>query len=118
MNDPQASAPPLRFADAERLNPYQLLLDLHDHALGRSADPDQDEVLAELALAAAVVAWGGRWEPLTIHGALRAGSGLADIPAAAGLDQPEGGPRRPTWAHGPTPLSVRGGPRPGVGGAA
>ncbi len=85
MNSAATSAPPVRFADAERINPYQLLLDLHDHALGRSAVPDRDEVLAELALAAAVVAWWSRWQPLTIHAALRAGAGLADIAAAIGF---------------------------------
>src|SRR5204862_8324920 len=46
MNDARASAP-LRLADAERVNPYQLLLDLYDHAPGRSTASDQEEVLAE-----------------------------------------------------------------------
>jgi len=48
---------PLRLADAKRINPYQLLLDLHSHAPGRSTCFQNDEALAELALAAAVVAW-------------------------------------------------------------
>jgi len=51
---------PLRLADAERINPYRLLLDLRSHALGRSTCSDTEEVLAELALAAAVVAWWSR----------------------------------------------------------
>ena len=110
MNDTGPSAPPVRFADAERLNPYQLLLDLHDHALGRSTDPAQEEVLAELALAAAVVAWWSRWQPLTIHTALRAGSGLADITAATGLDQHEVVRRWRTWTEVQTRLIIGGRP--------
>ncbi len=114
MNHPHASVPPLRFADAERLNPYQLLLDLHDHALGRSSVPDEEEVLAELALAAAVIAWWSRWQPPAIHAALRAGAGLADITAATGLDQHEVVRRWRTWTDVQTGLVIGGGPSPDV----
>ncbi|MEU7876141.1 hypothetical protein [Dactylosporangium sp. NPDC049140] len=53
--------PPVRYVDAERINPFRVLLDLHDHATRRPAAPRPDDVLAELALAAAVVSWWTRW---------------------------------------------------------
>lgn len=56
--------PPIRFVDAEKVNPFQVLLELHDHAIGRPATPSWHDVLAELALAAAVVSWWSRWQPI------------------------------------------------------
>jgi hypothetical protein len=65
---------PTRFEEAEMLSPFQFLIDLHDHALSCSPDPAPDGALAELALAAAVTVWWSRWQPMTIHAALRAGA--------------------------------------------
>jgi hypothetical protein len=82
-----AENPPTRFTDAERINPYRVLDDLY--SLHRPVPPTQDSALAELALAAAVVSWWSRWQPLMIHKALQAGANLADIAAATGLDADE-----------------------------
>ena len=56
--------------------------------------------LAELALAAAVMSWWSRWQPVTIHAALRTGADVADIAAATGLD-----PQRWSAAGGRGPMS-------------
>jgi hypothetical protein len=42
----------VRFADAEKINPFQLLVDLHDHVIARPAKVGRDDTLAELALSA------------------------------------------------------------------
>jgi hypothetical protein len=84
MTSPKLAGPPVRFADAEKINPFQLLVDLHDHVLTRPAKPRCGDALAELALSAAVVSWWTRWQPSLIHAALRAGADLADIAAATG----------------------------------
>ncbi|MFV2103698.1 hypothetical protein [Micromonospora sp. LOL_024] len=87
MNPARPAEPPTRFADAEEINPFKLLLDLHDRALARTAGRGRaDAVLAELALSAAVVSWWARWQPSVIHAALRAGADLADVADATGLD--------------------------------
>lgn len=79
MNPGHPTEPPVRFADAKEINPFQLLLDLHDHAVALTPESGLDDVLAELALPAAVVSWWTRWQPSTIHSALRAGADLTDI---------------------------------------
>ena len=104
--------PPLRLADAERINPYQVLVDLHDHALGQPARSTREGALTELALAAAVVAWWSRWQPLTIHAALRSGADIVDIAAATGLDEEEVLRRWRRWTDVQTALMIGG--RPGV----
>jgi hypothetical protein len=101
---------PVRFVDAERINPFQVLIDLHDHALGHSPEPSRDEALAELALAAAVVSWWSRWQPITIHAALRSGASLADIAAATGLDAQEVVRRWERWTDVQTRLDIGGRP--------
>ena len=80
---------PVRFADSEQRNPFRLLLELHDHAVGGPALPSWSDILAELALAAAVVSWWSRWQPVSIHAALRAGADLADMAAATGVEPVE-----------------------------
>ncbi len=50
-HEPDAPAP-VRLVDAERINAYQLLSDLHDHALAHSLAPTREQALGELALAA------------------------------------------------------------------
>ncbi|MET7398935.1 hypothetical protein ABZS66_36195 [Dactylosporangium sp. NPDC005572] len=80
---------PTRFVDAEQISPFRVLLDLHDRAIGRPATRSRHDVLAELALAAAVVLWWTRWQPMSIHAALRAGADLADIATATGLEPAE-----------------------------
>ena len=92
---------PTSYASAEQINPYQLLINLHDHAITRPAEPSSTDLLAELALAAALVTWWRRWQPAMIHAALRASAGIADITAVTGLDPAEG--RRPVAPLGDGP---------------
>ncbi|MGC5052839.1 hypothetical protein ACLQ2S_15460 [Micromonospora sp. DT48] len=86
MNRARPTEPPVWFADAAEINPFQLLLDLHDQAVARTPGTGLDDVLTELALSAAVVSWWTRWQPSMIHTALRAGADLTDIAKAIGLD--------------------------------
>jgi hypothetical protein len=104
--------PPVRFADAERINAYQLLLDLHDHALDHYLAPSRDDALAELALAAAVVSRWSSWQPIMIHAALRVGADLADIAVATGLDSDEVVRRWQRWTDVQTRLAI--GERPAL----
>lgn len=99
---------PTRFTDAEKINSFQLLTALHDHALVCSAEPRPDSTLVELALAAAVVAWWSRWQPTTIHAALRAGASVADVAAATGLDEAEVVRRWTRWTDVQTRLVIGG----------
>ncbi|MCT2277821.1 hypothetical protein M3G91_09305 [Micromonospora chalcea] len=110
MNPTRPSKAPVRFADAEKINPFQLLLDLHDHAVTRTAESGLDDVLAELALSAAVVSWWTRWQPSTIHTALRAGADLTDIAKATGLDAGEVVDRWRRWVDVQTRLDIGGRP--------
>jgi len=102
--------PPIRYLDAERINPFRVLLDLHNHATRQPAVPRPDDVLAELALAAAVVSWWTRWQPMSIHAALCAGADLADIAAATGLDSAEVVRRWQRWTDVQTRLLIGGRP--------
>jgi hypothetical protein len=104
---------PTRFDEAEKINPFQLLIDLHDHALSRAPGPAPDGALAELALAAAATAWWSRWQPITIHAALRAGANVTDVAAATGLDETEVARRWTRWTDVQTTLVIAG--RPSVG---
>ncbi|MEU5552838.1 hypothetical protein ABZ738_23975 [Micromonospora sp. NPDC047793] len=106
--------PPTHFDDAEKINTFQALIDLHAHATGRPLQPSRSEALAELALSAAVVAWWSRWQPIMIHTALRAGTDLTDIAAATGLDVDEvihrgsgGLMSRRAWSSADTLCSIR-----------
>lgn len=110
MNPARPSDPPVRFADAEEINPFQLLLDLHDHAAARTPGSGLDDVLAELALSAAVVSWWTRWQPSMIHTALRAGADLTDIARATGLDAGEVVDRWRRWVDVQTRLDIGGRP--------
>lgn len=101
-------SPPSRFDVAEKINPYQALVDLHDHAIGRPFPPTRNDALAELALAAPVVSWWARWQPAMIHAALRAGADLADISAATTLDIDEAVRRWHQWAEVQTGVVVAG----------
>jgi len=110
MTPTRSTEPPVRFADAEEINPFKLLLDLHDHALAWTAAPGRDDVLKELALSAAVVSWWTRWQPATIHAALRTGADLADIAEATGLDVSEVVQRWRRWIDVQTRLDIGGRP--------
>ncbi|MBQ0894191.1 hypothetical protein KBX37_13975 [Micromonospora sp. U56] len=110
MNPARPTEPPVRFADAEEINPFKLLLDLHDHAVVRTAAFGRDEALTELALSAAVVSWWTRWQPSVIHAALRAGADLADIADATGLDVSEVVRRWQRWVSVQTRLDIGGRP--------
>src|SRR5581483_10127834 len=68
---------PITFADAVELGPYQSLRDL----LALDGPP-----LGELAVAAAVVSWCSRWQPLLMHRAFVAGASLSDVALATDLD--------------------------------
>lgn len=99
MTDDRAldAGPVVRFSDAEKINPFQVLIELHDHALRQSSGSSRAEVLTELALAA-VLSWWSRWQPITIHRALRCGADLADIAEATGLDPGEVVRRWERWS--------------------
>lgn len=56
----RSGPPPTRFVEAEKINPYQVLVDLHDQAIGRPFPPTRNDALGELALAAAAVSWWAR----------------------------------------------------------
>lgn len=101
---------PVQFADAEQINPYQVLLDLHDHRMAHVGHRDRGAALADLALAAAVVSWWTRWQPGLIHAALRTGADVADIAAATGLDPGAVVRRWRTWAEVQTRLLIGGRP--------
>jgi hypothetical protein len=102
----RAAPRPTRFDEAEKINPFQLLIDLHDHALSCSPDPTPDGALAELTLAAAVTAWWSRWQPITIHAALRAGATVVDVAAAIGLGEAEVVRRWTQWTNTQTTLVI------------
>ncbi|MFY1637100.1 hypothetical protein ACN27F_28130 [Solwaraspora sp. WMMB335] len=101
---------PVRFVDAQEINPFKLLLDLHDHAVAWTPGSGRDDVLAELALSAAVVSRWTSWQPLMIHAALRAGADLADIAEATGLEVDEVVRRWRRWADVQTRLDIGGRP--------
>jgi hypothetical protein len=100
--------PPTSFAAAEKINPYQLLIDLYDQAITRPGQPSSTDALTELALAAALVTWWRRWQPAMIHAALRAGADLANIAAATGLEPTEVVCRWWRWAEVQTCTDVDG----------
>ncbi|MET7950025.1 hypothetical protein [Micromonospora sp. NPDC005324] len=110
MNPTRPTEPPVRFADAEEINPFQLLLDLHDHAVARAPENGLGGVLAELALSAAMVSRWSRWQPSTIHSALRAGADLTDIANATGLAASDVVRRWRRWADVQTRLDIGGRP--------
>ncbi|WP_431728340.1 hypothetical protein [Verrucosispora sp. TAA-831] len=110
MNRARPTEPPVRFADAEEINPFQPLLDLHDHAVARTPGTGLDDVLTELALSAAVVSWWTRWQPAMIHIALRAGEDLTDIAKATGPDAGEVVDRWRRWVDVQTRLDIGGCP--------
>lgn len=114
MNPSHPTEPPVRFADAKEINPFQLLLDLHDHAVARTPESGLDDVLAELALSAAVVSWWTRWQPSTIRTALRAGADLTDITKATGFDTADVVGRWQRWADVQTRLDISGRRRAGA----
>ncbi|MEU1680788.1 hypothetical protein ABZ422_17075 [Micromonospora zamorensis] len=101
---------PVRFADAEEINPFQLLLDLHEHAVARTPGSGRDNVLAELALSAAVVSRWTRWQPSMIYTALRVGADLTDVARATGLDADEAVDRWRRWVDVHTRLDIGGCP--------
>ncbi|MFR9777710.1 hypothetical protein ACL02O_16840 [Micromonospora sp. MS34] len=100
--------PPTRFDDAEKINPFQALVDLHDHATGHPLRPSRDEALTDLALSAAVVSWLSRWQPAMIHAALRAGAAVADVAAATGLGTDEVVHRWERWSDVQTRVVIDG----------
>lgn len=110
MSRARPTEPPVWFADTKEINPFQLLLDLHDHAVARTPGTGLDDVLTELALSAAVVSWWTRWQPSVIHTALRAGADLTDIAKATGLDAIDVLRRWRRWADVQTRLDISGRP--------
>ncbi|AYF30495.1 hypothetical protein CSH63_24210 [Micromonospora tulbaghiae] len=110
MNPARPSDPPVRFADAEEINPIQLLFDLHDHAAARTPESGRVAVLAELALSAAVLSWWTRWQPTMIHTALRAGADLTDIAKATGLNAGKAVDQWRRWVDVQTRLDIGGCP--------
>ncbi|WP_319462652.1 hypothetical protein [Micromonospora sp. RTP1Z1] len=104
------AGPVVRFSEAEKINPFQVLIELHDQALRQSSGSSRAEALTELALAAAVLSWWSRWQPITIHRALRCGADLMDIAEATGLDPGEVVRRWERWADVQTRLDIGGRP--------
>jgi hypothetical protein len=99
---------PVRFVDADRILMTELLAMLGDHLF--KDFPTREDALAELAMAAAVVARCGRWQPLTIHAALRAGASLPEVAAATGLEPDEVVHRWRAWTDVQTVLVIGGHP--------
>ncbi|WP_348775287.1 hypothetical protein [Solwaraspora sp. WMMD937] len=99
---------PVRFVDAQEINPFELLLNLHGHAVAWTPGSGRDDVLAELALSAAVVSRWTSWQPLMIHAALRAGADPVDIAEATGLEVDEVVRRWRRWADVQTRLDIGG----------
>lgn len=96
---PVPGRPPLTFAEAEQRNPFALLGELRDHAMALRVDEKPAEFhLTELALAAAVVAWWTRWQPIAMHRALVAGASLGEVARAAGVEEGEAYRRWNEWA--------------------
>ncbi|MFV2107331.1 hypothetical protein [Micromonospora sp. LOL_015] len=110
MTPARRAEPPVRFVDAQEINPFKLLLDLHDHAVAWTPGSGRDDVLAELALSAAVVSRWTSWQPLMIHAALRAGADPVDIAEATGLEVDEVVRRWRRWADVQTRLDIDGRP--------
>ena len=105
--------PPVTFAEAEAHNPFALLTELHDHAMAlRLHEKPPEFHLTELALSAAVVAWWSRWQPLVMHRAFVAGASLAEVAAAAGVDEAEAYARWSGWASRQAAIFIN--DRPGV----
>ncbi|WP_327005498.1 hypothetical protein OHA72_62795 [Dactylosporangium sp. NBC_01737] len=93
------STPPLTIAEAADRNPFQLLLDLYNHTRRRKpAGEPAEAALEELALAAAVVSWWSRWQPLTMHRAFESGASLGEVASATGLTEEEVYVRWSRWA--------------------
>ena len=99
---------PTRFADADRILVTELLAMLGDHLFKDS--PSRGDSLAELAMTAAVVTRCHRWQPLTIHAALRAGASLSEIAAATGLEPDEVTHRWRAWTDVQSVLMIGGHP--------
>lgn len=108
------TAPPVTFAEAERHNPFALLTELHNHALGLNVEhqrpTDAHHHLAELALSAAVVFWWSRWQPIAMHRAFQNGATLAEVAGAAGLTETETFGRWQAWAAAQAQLVLNGQP--------
>jgi hypothetical protein len=104
----ERTPPPTSYAAAEKINPYQLLVDLYDQAVTRPPQPPSADAVAELALAAAAVMWWRRWQPAMIHAALRTGADLADIVAATDLNITEVAYRWRRWAEVQTGTDING----------
>ncbi|MEU7871563.1 hypothetical protein [Dactylosporangium sp. NPDC049140] len=105
------STPPLTFAEAADRNPFQLLLDLFNHTQRRQpAGEPAEAALEELALAAAVVSWWSRWQPLTMHRAFESGAPLSDVAGATGLTEDEAYVRWSHWADVQCTLNLGGRP--------
>ncbi|MFF5232068.1 hypothetical protein [Dactylosporangium sp. NPDC000521] len=104
----------MTFTEAADRNPFQLLLDLYNHTQQRRpADEPADAALEELALAAAVVSWWTRWQPLTMHRAFESGATLADVASATGLTEDEAYIRWSRWTDVQSRLILGG--RPAIG---
>lgn len=110
MSPARPPKPPALFADADEINPLKLLLDLHDHALGRTAGRGRENALAELELSAAVVSWWTRWQPSMIHAAFRAGADLTDVADATGVDASDVIQRWRRWVDVQMRLDIGGRP--------
>ncbi|MBM0231157.1 hypothetical protein JNW91_04250 [Micromonospora sp. STR1_7] len=110
MNPTRPSKPPMRFTDAEKINPFQLLLDLQENAAARTPESGRVAVLAELALSAAMVSCWTHWQPSMIHTALCAGVDLTDTAKATGLDAGEVVDRWRRWVDVQTGLDIGGRP--------
>jgi hypothetical protein len=100
--------PPVTFAEAEVHNPYAVLVELHDHALSRTAEAPATFHLTELALSAAAVAWWSRWQPISMHRALVAGANLTDVAKAIGTTEADAYQRWSDWADAQAELIING----------
>lgn len=98
----------MTFAEAEAHNPYAVLVELHDHALSRTAEAPATFHLTELALSATAVAWWSRWQPISMHRAFVAGADLADVAKAIGTTEADAYRRWSEWADVQAELIIAG----------
>lgn len=96
-----ADRPPATLAEASLLGPYDLLVQLREQSLHNQVTPVRSagQLLAELALAAAVQHTWLRLQPINVHLALVAGATVPQVAAALGSRPAAAGEAWLRWAR-------------------